>query len=97
MSHIASTTQTARKDHQCDLCYRTIQPKSVYHRHVASYFGRMVTCKFHDRCDELAELWIDTFDYDGEGVQFGSHDQVIDDLTDHFGCAEKDLPTRGKK
>lgn len=86
MEAIARHEPRARKAHQCDLCWTDIDPGKTYVRLVMADVGTVWTWKAHQRCDELAGLWIAAFDYDNRGVDGGSYDQIVEDLCEHHGC-----------
>lgn len=56
MTYALTTTQTARKPHQCQSCWRTIDPGEKYDKYV-TFDGGAGTYKECRHCTALAILW----------------------------------------
>lgn len=57
MTFRLTTTQTARKQHQCESCRRTIEPGETYDKYTAIDPGEFTTYKECAHCNALAILW----------------------------------------
>lgn len=65
MTHISTSTPTARKLHFCDACTCPIWEGAKYVREGHVDEGRAFAMKFHPDCLRVLELWPDYYDPDG--------------------------------
>jgi hypothetical protein len=93
---ICETRPRARHRHQCGLCYEAIEVGDRYVRQFNRDGGEVWTWKAHLKCDALASVWITVFgDPYTNGVDEGSHGQIVADLCDHFDCEPEAIPIEG--
>lgn len=62
---ISDTNPVARKEHECSLCLRTIQPGETYHRQRAIY-DDPYTFKACTHCSAFADLYREDWWYDSD-------------------------------
>lgn len=74
--------RTARKEHRCDECYRTIMPGEKYEYVSGIWDGRPESYKTCLDCVSLRETFFDSWCYT----------QVWDDFNDEFGCVGAVVP-----
>lgn len=72
------TWRKARKEHQCEECYRRILPGERYLRHAMKYAGEVSTFIMCAHCDAAAS-WLTK--HCGGYMSAG----VLDDLEEHWG------------
>lgn len=83
---LSTTIARARKGYLCDLCCQAISPRERYQRQTSvtdDGFDVWTTC---GRCTVVMWAWFENVACNGDVVDFGCIDVLIEDLTDIIGA-----------